>query len=429
MINGNYPFPPPDPRVLNLDKSLFKIIADHFKPNVDLVAIHLRDARNMLASIQEDGKTFERPFTKAVILLSAAALESNLVYFSDLCLTIATHRPDLYLPPQLDYLRGSQEYVNEKGDLKTRRLKQGLEEKLKVVPSLLGRSMGRKYRFPPQSAVRKLRKSIEWRDVIVHPRWGRYVSNVGWYDAAQAIDAVELYLASVTSQLHPYLSFIDLFLYTIPAGGQKDDLAIAHRTVNQRRARNRFSTMPNVGIPEIINREWLEAQFLTEFALQSQTEGDSDGSMLTRSALVLLYAMLDAQLSLMAEAYLHTNKFSFEQSEASFLSEVAVGVDAAGDISVAEGYQHFKQRIIGVPRILARRVEGRDIAINLGDQALQALIGYKDLRDAVMHPQVGSALPRVSKDELRGAEKAVHSYFKQLADSVPSIFGLYTIFL
>src|SRR5438445_187593 len=114
MINGHLPFLPPGPRVLNLDESLFKIIADRFKPNVDLVAIHLRDARNIFASIHEDGKSFERPFTKAVILLSAAALESNLAYFSDLCLTIAEHRPDLYLPPQLDYLRGTQQYVNEK---------------------------------------------------------------------------------------------------------------------------------------------------------------------------------------------------------------------------------------------------------------------------------------------------------------------------
>ena len=187
--------------------------------------------------------------------------------------------------------------------------------------------------------------------------------------------------------------------------------------------------MGDGNIIEIISREWLEAQMLTEFALDSQCEGDSDGSMLTRSALVLLYAMLDAQLSVIAQAYLHSDNFPFEHAEALFLTGLAVGVDTEGDITAAEGHQQFKQRIIGVPRILARRVLGHDLTIQLGDQAGEALLRYKDLRDAVMHPRVGEDPPRVAKGELREAELAVRAYFAQLAKSAPDLFGAYTVFL
>jgi hypothetical protein len=37
---------PPDPRLLNLDDDLIAIIFEHFKDNVNLVGIHLRDAQH-----------------------------------------------------------------------------------------------------------------------------------------------------------------------------------------------------------------------------------------------------------------------------------------------------------------------------------------------------------------------------------------------
>src|SRR2546427_400802 len=144
MSGRDFPSLPIDPRLQNLDQPLLEIIADHFKPNVNLVGIHLRDARNMLDGVKEDGH-FDRVFAKAVIILAAAALESNLAYLSDLCLTIASKRPGLYSPPQLDYLRGTENYINDKGDIKIRALKQRLEEKLKTVPALLGGSIERTY--------------------------------------------------------------------------------------------------------------------------------------------------------------------------------------------------------------------------------------------------------------------------------------------
>jgi hypothetical protein len=420
---------PPDPRLLNLDNDLIEIIFEHFKGNVNLVGIHLRDARNMLPAVKED-HSFDRVYAKAVVILAAAALEANLAYLSDLCLAISAKRPGLYVQTQLDYLRGSEEYLNDKGDIRTRPLKQRLEEKLKTVPSLLGRAMGRDYEFPPSaSATRKLRETIAYRDAIVHPRWDRYAQIVGWYEAAQAIDAVELYLDSISSQLHPYLAFYFPMLYTIPPGGDKDDVDIAHRTKARKNPRRGFSNMAEISITEIISREWLEAQMLTEFALTSQCEGDSDGSMLTRAALVLLYAMLDAQLSVIAQAYLHNGKFHFEQPEVLFFTEMALGVDTDGEITATEGHQHFKQRVVGIPRVLARRVLGKEITVSLGDRRGEDLLRYKDLRDEVMHPYVGKDPPRVSKDELRDAEKAIQAYFAQLAVAAPELFRAYDVFL
>src|ERR1039458_6011164 len=187
--------------------------------------------------------------------------------------------------------------------------------------------------------------------------------------------------------------------------------------------------MAEIGITEIISREWLEAQMLTEFALESQCEGDSGGSMLTRAALVLLYSMLDAQLSVFAQAYLHSDKFRFEQPEILFFAEMAVGVETDGEIALTESHQHFRQRIAGIPRILARRVLGKEVTVHFGDKLGADLLRYKDVRDAVMHPRVGEEPPRVTKDELREAERAIRGYFSQLATAIPDIFRAYEVFL
>ncbi len=414
----------------NFDAGLAEMIAKHFIPNIDLVGIHLRDARNLLDGGKE-GSRFDGVLAKAVVVLSAAALEANLAYLCDVCLTLGENGRHAYALPQIDYLRGTEKFINDRGDVSTRALKQGLEEKLKAVPSLLARALGREYQFPAGSAsIRKLRETIALRDAIVHPRWDRYATAVGWFEAAQAIDAVELYLNSVVSQLHPYLAHYFHILFTIPEGGHKDDVSIAHRTFNKRpRRKQAISRMEGLRLTQIVSGEWLEARFITEFALGSQCEGDSEGSMLTRAALVLLYAMLDAQLSGIAQAYIHADKYGFEAPEMMFLTEFAAAVDEDGLVTVAEGHQKFKQRIISVPRILVRRVVGDTVSINLGNPAGNALLRYKDLRDSVMHPSVGQTLPRVTKTELREAEAAVRAYFSQLADLAPSLFGMYRILL
>jgi hypothetical protein len=74
-----------------------------------------------------------------------------------------------------------------------------------------------------------MRRTIARRDAIVHPTWNRYVSMVGWWEAAEAVDAVELYLNSVRASVHPYLIGYTHMLWTIK-GPTKHDMGIGHRT-------------------------------------------------------------------------------------------------------------------------------------------------------------------------------------------------------
>lgn len=60
-----------------------------------------------------------------------------------------------------------------------------------------------------------MQRTIGWRDAIAHPRWERYVSSIGWWEAAEAADAVEMYLHSVYQCLHPYPLGYSSTLYTI----------------------------------------------------------------------------------------------------------------------------------------------------------------------------------------------------------------------
>jgi len=96
---------------------------------------------------------------------------------------------------------------------------------------------------------------------------------------------------------------------------------------------------------DVLLTEWLDAIFMTEIAFVHDTEGDSNGSMLTRAALVLLYAMVDAQLAIVSQWKMHENPSAFQEAEKLFLSEVAMGVGHDGEIWV-DGDQHpFKKRI------------------------------------------------------------------------------------
>ena len=59
---------------------------------------------------------------------------------------------------------------------------------MRMIPDLIARAVGRRYAFPERSsAIRKLRRTIDRRDAIVHPRWDRYLDRAGWYEAAEAV--------------------------------------------------------------------------------------------------------------------------------------------------------------------------------------------------------------------------------------------------
>ena len=225
------------------------------------------------------------------------------------------------------------------------------------MPSLLAKTLQRKYELKTRSAAfRKLTNTITRRDAIIHPRIDRYVSQLGWWEAAEALDAVELYLNSIASALHPYLFGYFHALYTIP-GNDHHEVAVGHRTYKKRGPKRPIVTMEDIGFLEIISGDWNDALYLIVLALSHGCEGDSDGSMLTRAALVVLYAMLDAQLAVVVQWRMKENMDAFDEIELLFLNEYAFKIHPDGEVWIGEEHQHFKRRMQTAPVLLARVVE------------------------------------------------------------------------
>jgi hypothetical protein len=268
-----------DPRLKNIDNEIVEIVFQEVQRNIDLVAVHLRDARNMWDGARniKDG----RVLAKAALLLASAALESNLVYLSGVALQISNTKAHNLAPPQIRYLKGTTETINENGATIEAPARQSLGERLQIVPALLAHTMKRTYKLRTGSAAfKKLIKTIERRDAIVHPRWDRYVRELGSWEAAEAIDAVELYLHSIMTALHPYLVGYFSILYTIP-GYDHHEVAVGHRTFGKKGPKRELSTMEEVGIFEVLTREWMDAFLMIQLAMGHDCEGDSDGSMFT----------------------------------------------------------------------------------------------------------------------------------------------------
>lgn len=412
---------PIDPRLLDIDNVLVEIVFDEFKKNVDLVGIHLRDARNTLTAVNQFKD--DRVLSKATILLASAALESNLAYISQVALRFAEKRPQDFAKPQVEYLQGFEDFIDDRGQIVRRPMRQPLAERLQTVPALLARAVGRKYALPIHSGgIKKLRRTIERRDAIVHPRWEKYVVQSGWWEAAEAIDAVELYLDSVSRCMHPYMVGYFPLLYTIP-GSDKHEVAVGHRTYGKRGPARKLSTMDEVGIRQVLLHEWFDSMFLTRMAIDHDTEKDSDGSMLTRAALVLLYGMLDAQLAVVSQWRIREQDARFHQAEIPFLNEFAIGVGRDGEVWVGEDQHSFKKRIKAIPAILSRRVDQKELSIDLGTRWGEQLLGGHGLRSKVMHSAIGEAMPRISKAELCESGRAVYTYFDELGKGAPISFG------
>jgi hypothetical protein len=412
---------PRDRRLDNIDEELVQIVFEEFKNNIDLAGVHLRDARNILPSLKPLKEL--AVLSKATILLACAALESNLAYLSKVAIRFAQKRPQLFVSAQVDYLYGVQEVVDERGQIVKRPIKQSLLERLEVVPSLLARAIKREYKLPVDSSpFKKLLRTIERRDAIVHPRWDKYVAHSGWWEAAEAIDAVELYLRSIASCMHPYLVGYFSLLYTIP-GGDKHEVAVGHRTYGKKGPNRKIAKMEDLGIPEVLVNEWFDSLFLTHMAFEHDCEGDSPGSMLTRAALVFLYAMVDAQLAVVSQWKIHEKRDSFHRSEILFLDEVAVGVGHDGEVWVDHDEHSFKARIKAIPAILSRRIDGKEYILNLGTDWGERLLYGNKLRNAVMHSSIDEPMQRVSKEELKNATDSVIRYFDELAGNAPATFG------
>jgi hypothetical protein len=411
---------PTDPRLANIDNELVEIVSQEYQRNIDLVAIHLRDARNILYSGRD--LVDRSALGKAALILAAAALESNLVYLSGVAIRIAERNPDRLSPPQIRYLSGTERVIDDNGKIVQRLLRLSLRERLQIVPSLLARGIGRTFQLRRKSApFKKLLRMIERRDAIIHPRWDKYLAQVGWWEAAEAIDAVELYLDSIAKTLHPYMVGYFYTLNTIP-GNDHHEVAVGYRTHGKRGPERKIITMEEVGITEVLVSEWSDSLFLINLALGHGCEGDSGGSMFTRAALVSLYAMLDAQLSVVAQWRMHEKPDAFEESEILFLNEYAVGVGHDGEVWIGEDHQSFKRRIKATPVVLSRRIEGKEGSIDLGREWGRDLLEGQDLRNKVMHSAFGEPLPRVTKQELVRSAKAVFAYFEELTVKLPITF-------
>lgn len=395
--------------------------------NFELAAIHLRDARNLSYAIPD--LRDNRALSKAAILMAAAALESNLTYLAHIALTFVEARPEKYRTPHINFLRAVEEEIDDNGRLVERRSRQTLMERMSVVPGLVARAIDRKYELPQRSAgARKMKRTIERRDAIVHPRSDRYLSNAGWWEAAEAIDAVELYLQSVDQCLHPYLMGYSSLLWTIK-GPTKDDLGVGYRTFGKRGPVRTVTNMQELRLVDVLLTEWLDALFMTEIAFAHGTEGDSDGSMLTRAALVLLYAMVDAQLAIVSQWKMRESPSAFAEAESLFLNEAAVGIGHDGEIFIDSDQQSFKKRVKAIPAVLARCVDRKEFIIDLGKSWGQDLLRGYVLRNGVVHSSPGEQIPRVSKAELRSALAAVRAYFTELARNARGSFGHMNVLL
>jgi len=402
-----------------VDEELHQIAYEEAIKNRELALVHLRDARNLLYAVAElKGNS---TLARATVLMATAALETNLTYIAYIAQRFAEARPNKLSLPQLDFLRGIDRQIDDNGRQVERRARQRLSERMVNVPDLFARILGRRYvRDPKSAAAKKMDRTIERRDAIVHPRLDRDVSNLGWWEAAEAVDAVELYLASVDRCLHPYLIGYGTMLITIK-GPTKHDLGIAHRTHGKKAPKRKNSARPS-SFSELLVRDWTDSKFMEMIALGHGTDVGSDGSMLTRAALVFLYAMIDAQLSIVSQWKIQQNPAAFQAAEVLFLNEVAAGVGHDGEVWLDSDQHPFKKRIKAVPAILSRVVDGKEFTPDLGsDWGRKILEGYA-LRNRVVHSSPGETMPSVSKAELTAAVNAVRSYFVELANGAPKAF-------
>jgi hypothetical protein len=219
------------------------------------------------------------------------------------------------------------------------------------------------------------------------------------------------------------------FMLTTIKGPSKDDLGIGHRTFGKSGPKRTLSRMEDVGIVTVLSDEWFDSTLIAMNAFAQGCDVDSDGSMLTRSAIVMLYAMIDAQLSVVSEWKLREKLSAFSETEARFLREAVVDIGRDGEPMTDSDQHPFKKRVKAVPAVLARCLEGKEYALNLGAYWGQDLLLGHALRSNVMHTSQGGKLPTISKQELRRSIQAVREYFSDLASALPAIFGYMNVFL
>lgn len=397
----------------NFDSKLLELSGETYKKHVHLVGMHLRDATNILYTLRSLSAS-HRPdlLAKATILFAAAGLESNLSYFSTLALAIseAVSNP-IYKEPELEYLRAVQLEYSKNAELSPRNQKQSLKDRLLVVPKLLGRAFQREFQLTAgEYGLERLGNAIERRDAIIHPSWDKY-PDVGLADAVDAVYGVLEYVDSVRLQFFPYMiGYIVMMSSHAPILAdlaEKEPPPLRFRTLNER-----------TELIEALSRDWLDAHMMFDIANMHPTEGDSDGSMLTRSALVSLYSMVSAHLSVLGKLARQLNPDVFTEKEVNYFNEEDYGMSNTGDAVLQLTKQRFEDRATIVPTLISKKLCPNVLNFERGVKWHQKMFKqYLEMRNSVMHSKFGECLPRVSKAELRDAFESAHQYCAHVASA------------
>jgi hypothetical protein len=402
------------------DIKLAEISGEVYKKNVYLVGMHLRDAVKILATTRTIPES-ARPdlLAKACILFAAAGLETNLSYCCTLALAISEAAPEsIYKEPEIEYLKAVQTKFRDDAESQVEKQTQPLWDRLLIVPKLLGKAFKRDFTMPASGPVAdRLRFAIEKRDALIHPSWDRY-PEVGIQDAADAIYGVLEYLEVVRQQFHPFL-----IGYMTVLGSYFPMVA---DLVGEQPLPPRFRVLQSrEELIAALAGEWLDAHTLFDVANVHRAEGDSEGSMLTRAALVGVYSMVMAHVSILGRMAVLLNPELFSEKEINFLNEKDYQWTDDGEMVLDTAKQSFKVRATLAPTLIAKKVSTNALAFSEGVTWFQRMFKvYLPMRNQVMHSKFGESTARVTKPELRAAFEAIRSYAAHVA-AAGGILGFY----
>jgi hypothetical protein len=403
-----------------LDIKLAEISGEIYKKNVYLVGMHLRDAVNILTTTRTIPES-ARPdlLAKVCILFAAAGLETNLSYFCTLALAISEAAPEsIYKEPEIAYLKAIQTRCRDDAEPKVEKQTQHLWDRLLIVPKLLGKAFRRDFTMPASEPVAdRLRYAVEKRDALIHPSWDRY-PEVGIQDAADAIYGVLEYLEAVRQQFHPFL-----IGYMTVLGSYFPKVA---DLVGEQPLPPRFRVLRNrEELIAAVAGEWLDAHTLFDVANVHHAEGDSEGSMLTRAALVGVYSMVMAHVSILGRMAVLLNPELFSEKEINFLNEKDYQWTDDGEMVLDTAKQNFKVRATLAATLIAKKVSPNALVFSEGVTWFQRMFKvYLPMRNQVMHSKFGESTARVTKPELRAAFEAIRSYAAHVA-AAGGILGFY----
>jgi hypothetical protein len=394
-----------------LDIKLAEISGEIYKENAYLVGMHLRDAVNLLESMRSIPES-ARPdlLAKACILFAAAGLETNLSYFCALALSISeAAQESIYKDPEIEYLKAVQTKFLNDAELNVERQTQPLSDRLLIVPKLLGKAFRRDFTMPASELIgERLRFVIEKRDALIHPSWDRY-PEVGIEDAADAIFGVLEYLETVRQQFHPFLvGYITVLGAYLP---------LVANLVGDQPVMPRYRLLKTrEELIAALAGEWIDAHTMFDVANVHETDGDSEGSMLTRAALVSVYSMVMAHVSILGRMSVFLNPRLFSEKENNFLNEKDYQWTDEGEMVLDTAKQNFKVRATVALTLIAKKVSPNVLAFPEGVSWFQRMFKvYLPMRNQVMHSKFGESMARVTKPELRAAFEAIRSYAAHVA--------------